>query len=160
MVVHRRVVGQRVCKHGSVETPYLGITFPPLLGVLLVLLQSGPGLPFQAAHLPLVLLDQAVLFRAILLLQPRPLLLVLHALLSHLIGQAGKERLHQPTHTQSNPVVMTTCPSTHPCFLNSVASARTLHPNTHVPNQFGAIGKMVGKRSKSFSASSHCQRTT
>lgn len=58
----------RVCKRGSVETPYLGIALPPLLGVLLVLLQGGPGLPLQAAHLLLALLDQAVLFRAVLLL--------------------------------------------------------------------------------------------
>ena len=57
-----------VCKRGSVETPYLGIALPPLLGVLLVLLQGGPGLPLQAAHLPLALLNQAVLFRAVLLL--------------------------------------------------------------------------------------------
>lgn len=57
-----------MCKRGSVETPYLGIALPPLLGVLLVLLKGGPGLPLQAAHLPLALLDQAVLFRAVLLL--------------------------------------------------------------------------------------------
>lgn len=72
MDVHGRAVGQHVCvcvyERGSVETPYLGIALPPLLGVLLVLLQSGPGLPLQAAHLPLVLLNQAVLFRAVLLL--------------------------------------------------------------------------------------------
>lgn len=70
MVVHGRALGRHVCvhKHGSVETPYLGIVLPPLLGVLLVLLQGGPGLPLQAAHLPLALLDQAVLFRAVLLL--------------------------------------------------------------------------------------------
>lgn len=70
MVVHGRAVGQRVCvcECGSVETPYLGIALPPLLGVLLVLLQGGPGLSLQAAHLPLALLDQVVLFRAMLLL--------------------------------------------------------------------------------------------
>lgn len=70
MVVHRRAVDQRVCvcERGSVETPYLGIALPPLLGVLLVLLQGDPGLPLQTAHLLLVLLDHAVLFRFVLLL--------------------------------------------------------------------------------------------
>lgn len=57
-----------VHKHGRVKTPYLGIALPPLLGLLLVLLQSGPDLLLQTVHLPLVLLDQAVLFRAVLLL--------------------------------------------------------------------------------------------
>lgn len=55
-------------ERGYVETPYLGIARPPLLLELLVLLQGGPGLPLQATHLPLVLLDQDVLFRAVLLL--------------------------------------------------------------------------------------------
>lgn len=55
-------------KHRSVETPYLAIALPPLLGVLLVLLQGGLGLPLQAEHLPLALLDQAVLLCAVLLL--------------------------------------------------------------------------------------------
>lgn len=68
--------------------PYLGMALPPVLGVLLVLLQGGPGLPLQAAHLLLVFQDQAVPLRAELLLQPRPLLLLLQALLSHLIGQS------------------------------------------------------------------------
>lgn len=70
MVVRGRAAGRLVCahKHGSVETPYLGIALPPLLGVLLVLLQGGLGLPLQAMHLPLALLDQAVLFCAVLLL--------------------------------------------------------------------------------------------
>lgn len=68
----QRWVGLCVCvclyKHGSVETPYLAIALPPLLGVLLVLLQGGLGLPLQAEHLPLALLDQAVLLCAVLLL--------------------------------------------------------------------------------------------
>lgn len=72
MVVRGTAVGRLVCvcvyKRGSVETPYLAITLPPLLGVLLVLLQGGLGLPLQAEHLPLALLDQAVLFNAVLLL--------------------------------------------------------------------------------------------
>lgn len=72
------------------ETPYLGIALPPLLGELLVLLKGGPGLAFHTANLPLTLLDHAVLFRDMRLLEPRPLLLVLHAELSHLIGQARK----------------------------------------------------------------------
>lgn len=53
MVVCGTAVGRLVCvwvcvsqyKHGSVETPYLAIALPPLLGVLLVLLQGGLGLP-------------------------------------------------------------------------------------------------------------------
>ncbi|MEQ2203906.1 hypothetical protein XENOCAPTIV_005169 [Xenoophorus captivus] len=63
-------VGVCVCVYedGCVETPYLGIVLPPLLSVLLVLLQGGPGLPLQAARLPLLLLDQVVLFRVVLLL--------------------------------------------------------------------------------------------
>lgn len=74
---------------------------------------------------------------------------MLRALLSHLIGQAGKERLHQPTHTQSNPVVMTTCPSSDLFNLPSPysrypkPSPRTFnHPS---PTRL-VKGKTVGKK--------------
>ena len=82
------------------RTPYLGIALPPLLGVQLVLLQGGPGLSLQAAHLPLALPGLAVPLGAVLLLESRPLLLPLHALLRHLIGQKPRRQGDSVSQTQ------------------------------------------------------------
>lgn len=68
MVTRREPAGERCGPEESSETSYLGVALPPLLGLLLVLVQGGPRLPLHGAHLPLALLDQIVPLRAVMLL--------------------------------------------------------------------------------------------